>query len=555
MAAWGAIQKIIAAIDRFIAFLKAVKSGGAGPAFANALAAAAVAVIEFVSQFLLRKIAGAAGKVAGKIKAIAQKIGKRLMKVVKKVGKGLKKVGKKIKRGATRLKDKVFGKKKQSKKDKKDAKQDKQDRLDKAVRELTPKVRALVDKGVGKLRMKAQLAFWKLRYRLSSLEITGAGKAVGIRAKVNPEADLIRNVIVTSGSLLHEQVDRVWPIVQRSPKVQDAVRKMRDQRAAKFEDKTDEQTKEGRNIKGPYNRGEVDETGVPGASQIDVGTGSKIGENGIDRPNRSMEQHNFLVDQHGKPLVSTSEKQENTGPGGIMVTGGGTYHKRIEELQGLSSQDSMSMGEGILALQSGRPLPQGVDPKKVAEFARLNQVEGGRDKGSFVALQMMAQLMAQGKVTAAEGLLQHQMSPIGAMDIARNSDKILERQENVRQALADGRTPAKKDEKLPWRGPRKWKQDGEKQSEPWPEAMDRFWDREKRAVVLWLETRMLVEPYLFATEERFMQLLKKDMPEYLADHIIKGTMQESPAAKATFTTKPSDDTGLAGATTSAILGG
>ena len=320
MAAWGAIQKIIAAIDRFIAFLKAVKSGGAGPAFANALAAAAVAVIEFVSQFLLRKIAGAAGKVAGKIKAIAQKIGKRLMKVVKKVGKGLKKVGKKIKRGATRLKDKVFGKKKKSKKDKKDDKQDKQDRLDKAVRELTPKVRALVDKGVGKLRMKAQLAFWKLRYRLSSLEITGAGKAVGIRAKVNPEADLIRNVIVTSGSLLHEQVDRVWPIVQQNPKVQDAVRKMRDQRAAKFEDKTDEQTKDGRNIKGPYNRGEVDETGVPGASQIDVGTGSKIGDNGIDRPNRSMEQHNFLVDQHGKPLVSTSEKQENTGPGGIMVT-------------------------------------------------------------------------------------------------------------------------------------------------------------------------------------------------------------------------------------------
>jgi hypothetical protein len=52
-----------------------------------------------------------------------------------------------------------------------------------------------------------------------------------------------------------------------------------------------------------------------------------------------------------------------------------------------------------------------------------------------------------------------------------------------------------------------------------------------------------------------MQLLKKDMPEYLADHIIKGTMQESPAAKATFTTKPADDTGLAGATTSAILGG
>ena len=31
MAAWGAIQRILAAIDRFIAFLKAVKSGNAGP--------------------------------------------------------------------------------------------------------------------------------------------------------------------------------------------------------------------------------------------------------------------------------------------------------------------------------------------------------------------------------------------------------------------------------------------------------------------------------------------------------------------------------------------
>ena len=88
MAAWGAIQRILAAIDRFIAFLKAVKSGDAGPAFAQALAAAAVAVIEFVSQFLLRKIAGAASKVAGKIKAIAQKIGKRLMAAMKKVGNG-----------------------------------------------------------------------------------------------------------------------------------------------------------------------------------------------------------------------------------------------------------------------------------------------------------------------------------------------------------------------------------------------------------------------------------------------------------------------------------
>ena len=179
MAAWGAIQKILAAIDRFIAFLKAVKSGNAGPAFASALAAAAVAVIEFVSQFLLRKIAGAAGKVAGKIKAIAQKIGQRLMKVVKKVGKAVKRGVKKVKRGATKLKEKVFGKKKKKPKEE-GRQQDKQDRLDKAVRELTPKVQALVNKGVGKLRHEGPARV--LEAPLPALEPRDHGRRQGASA-------------------------------------------------------------------------------------------------------------------------------------------------------------------------------------------------------------------------------------------------------------------------------------------------------------------------------------------------------------------------------------
>ncbi len=141
MAAWGAIQRILAAIDRFIAFLKAVKSGNAGPAFAQALAAAAVAVIEFVSQFLLRKIAGAASKVAGKIKAIAQKIGKRLMAALKKVGKAVKKGVNKLKRKAKKVKEKVFGKKKK-KTGRRTRQQDKQKRLDDAVTALRPKIMA-----------------------------------------------------------------------------------------------------------------------------------------------------------------------------------------------------------------------------------------------------------------------------------------------------------------------------------------------------------------------------------------------------------------------------
>ena len=84
-----------------------------------------------------------------------------------------------------------------------------------------------------------------------------------------------------------------------------------------------------------------------------------------------------------------------------------------------------------------------------------------------------------GKVTAAEGS-SSTMSPIGAMDIARNSDKISSARRPSASALAEGRTPAKKDEKLPWRG----RASGSRRRRPsLARAMDRC-GREKR-VVLW----------------------------------------------------------------------
>jgi hypothetical protein len=547
-AAWGAIQRILAAIDRFVAFLKAVRGGNAGPAFAQALAAAAVAVIEFVSQFLLRKIAGAAKKVAGKIKAIAQRIGQRLMGVARKVGGALKRGAAKVRRGAAKLRDKVLGKRKKTPEDKR---KEKQDRLDKAVRELTPKVQALIDRGVGKLRLKAQLAFWKVRYRLSSLTVVTSGRTATVRAKVNPEADLIRNVIITTGDLLHEQVDKVWPIVIKHPKVQDALKKIRAQRAESFEDKSDEQGKKGRQTTGPYHRTEVEDPGVPGAAQADVLTGSKVGDK--DRPPHTIETRKF-PDAEGETAATTSERQESRGPGGIIVTGGGRYHERLDELGALTPVESKTFGEALLAMQSRQPLPPGVDPKQVAEFARLHEVEAGRDPGAFVTIQMLAQLMAQGKVTAKEALLQHQMSDIGAMDISRRAEEQRQRQRRAAEARERGEEPAKGDLKDPWRGPRKFKQGEEKLEEPWEDATSRFWDREKRAVVLWLETRMLLDPYFFASEERFANLLRKELPEYLADHIIKGTMLEIPSRKPTITTEPPAAPGIPGAAAAETLG-
>jgi Domain of unknown function (DUF4157) len=88
-AAWGAINRIIAAFEAFIAFLRAVKFGSAGRQFATMLSAAAVAVIDFMANFLLLRLRGPAQGVAGRLRAIAQRIGQRL----RGVGQAIRRVG------------------------------------------------------------------------------------------------------------------------------------------------------------------------------------------------------------------------------------------------------------------------------------------------------------------------------------------------------------------------------------------------------------------------------------------------------------------------------
>jgi hypothetical protein len=66
---------------------------------------------------------------------------------------------------------------------------------------------------------------------------------------------------------------------------------------------------------------------------------------------------------------------------------------------------------------------------------------------------------------------------------------------------------------------------------------------------------MFLDPYFFASEERFARLLKNEMPDYLADHIIKGTMLEIPRRPPTFTTGAAAAPGMPGGAATEILGG
>ncbi|WP_051116387.1 eCIS core domain-containing protein [Amycolatopsis nigrescens] len=89
MAAWGTISKILAAIGAFIAFLKAVKAGPAACLFAAAVAAGVVALLEFITNFLMSKLAVA-----------AKGVGRTLQDMAKKITAGLKRAGKGARKAA-----------------------------------------------------------------------------------------------------------------------------------------------------------------------------------------------------------------------------------------------------------------------------------------------------------------------------------------------------------------------------------------------------------------------------------------------------------------------
>ncbi|GGJ08284.1 eCIS core domain-containing protein [Streptomyces brasiliensis] len=87
MAAWSTVSSILSAFGKFWAYLKAVKAGPAACLFAEAVAAGVVALLDFITNFLLQRLSSATKGVGKRLKGMAQKI----MDGLKKVGGGAKK--------------------------------------------------------------------------------------------------------------------------------------------------------------------------------------------------------------------------------------------------------------------------------------------------------------------------------------------------------------------------------------------------------------------------------------------------------------------------------
>jgi hypothetical protein len=203
-AAWGTISRIIAAFAAFMAFLLAVKSGGAGPLFAAVLASAAVVVLDFVANWLLKKLMSAARKVGAKLKGLAEKF-----KAKRKAKKDAKAPNThRDERDGARPKQhhdahdgqaaKHHGEQQQSEK-----RAEAQKRLDAARSALT----VYLKRPHGRLALKAKLLQLKLRHRLKELSLQVNGNKAQIRGRINPEfIEYADAEVIVSNEELTDQV-------------------------------------------------------------------------------------------------------------------------------------------------------------------------------------------------------------------------------------------------------------------------------------------------------------------------------------------------------------
>jgi hypothetical protein len=377
-AAWGAIKRILAAFQKFFAFLKAVKDGNAGPPFAKALAAAAIAVIDFVANWLIAKLAKGASKVGGKIKALAKKIlGRKKGRAKGKKARTKAKRPSKPKRAKPK-KAKKPEKKKKSKEDrKKDKERKKQERLDKAARAIKPKLGRLIARGVSGLQLRAKLLFWKIRYRLSKLTYEKIGSTeIVVIAKVNPQKRVIKGYM-PRGKILLAMIRKIATEILQRDDVKEATQQIRESRASRRGEPAP--------IKGA--------AGFPAAVRYFRERGGRV-------PKWGRVQEYKLGE--GEIVVSESQRK---GAFNALVREVGTYPEITKDVAGIMKDTGMNdkeVAQAIMTLARGGRL----SPKLSEHTAKMGGVamlmfgrEAARNPATVVMAPMALQLIAKGKMS------------------------------------------------------------------------------------------------------------------------------------------------------------
>ena len=496
-AAWGTVSQIIQAFGQFMTFLKAVKTGAAGPQFGALLASAAVVAIEFISGFIIVKIAKAARKVAGKLKGLAKSLMKR--------GKGKK--GKKGKKGE---KDNDKDKDKPEDKKQKDAKQEK---LRKAVTALKPKVKPLLDKGVSGIRLKAQLALWRARYRLTALSIEKQGNdRVRVIAKVNPEG-VVEDGYQPEGDTLLVLIRQVAKRILDRKDVKAAEKKIGETRTETPSDsgKTithnhNIQPREGWPALGKYLRKDVaQEEGsrhrplwsmdnfTVGQSQSSKGTqdivvpqqkawrdfitkkrvGGKMQKLGHYDPDIRTEFQKLRAGGHGDDEIAIAMR--------ALITRGSIRGFRHDDAQSLGAMTELMFG-----------------------------LEVARNSATIVTAPMLSELVAAGEMTWDEALEAFPMSPEQAVKKADSVHKDLA--DKVRSGKLGNYSEAQAKEKSDSLESLMVKQDRKEMASP--DEVEATKRQEENIVVKWLKMKMETEKPIFDSQRDAMNYIERKIAGY-----------------------------------------
>ncbi|MFF5077465.1 DUF4157 domain-containing protein [Actinoplanes sp. NPDC000266] len=252
IAAYGTISQIITAFAKFFAFLKAVKNvAGAACLFAQAMAAGVVALLEFITNFLLTRLGMALKKVGAKLKGLAKKIADKLRKPSAKPGgrpggadgvnpgrpsrPGVEAAPSRTSRSGGRPYTKDPGRRRPRRRserpgrdrlgrprnrqgprrsrrpdrqtpqrtgrDRRRPKQTKDERLNRAAARIRPIVQRLLNRGVRRGVLNAVLGAMRLWYRLSAVEAEGL-RTVLIRARLNPQVKITDGLTIDDDQLL-----------------------------------------------------------------------------------------------------------------------------------------------------------------------------------------------------------------------------------------------------------------------------------------------------------------------------------------------------------------
>jgi Skp family chaperone for outer membrane proteins len=387
------------------------------------VASAAVVVIDFVANWLLKKLRGPASKIGGRIKAIAQKILAKLKRGARKVGGALKRVGRRIKRKlragkqrfdnwrARRQARRGAGGKTDPGKRKQDKERRKAERLRKAVEAIRPQVRALAGRGkFSGLVLRAKLLYWKLRYRLTSLVLKGEQDQVQLLATVNPSENVMA-FVRKNGRTLRAIIYEVGREIMDRDDVNAAV--------ARLQERMDEGA--GRGGK-KAQRLELD-------SGTDALALAKI--LGKDR-----ERGTTFVQFAGGGRASVMRKERRRtnkallGPGNQEVTGGGSYKDHASMFSDAATRDSFMSQRGgsatdvqslanVTMLGGGSRHRDRATRDFAARQALLKIVEMSRNNQAVVVSTDLAQLHGQGGIDHATALRDDPMVPGGAVGTGR----------------------------------------------------------------------------------------------------------------------------------------